>query len=128
MKYLLDTHVMLWFLEDSPELSPKARRILKNPEHELFWSVASYWELTVKFSLGRLELDKEWSALFEREKKANRIQDLPLCQKHCEPHLTLPWHHKDLFDRLLIGQAMVENMILITKDPYIKKYKVRTVW
>jgi len=69
MKYLLDTHVMLWFLEDSPELSTKSRRILKNAEHELFWSVVSYWELTVKFLLGRLELDKEWPALLEREKK-----------------------------------------------------------
>jgi len=59
MKYLLDTHVMLWFLEDSPELSTKSRRILKNAENELFWSVASYWELMVKFSLGSLELDKE---------------------------------------------------------------------
>ncbi|MCH7614126.1 MAG: type II toxin-antitoxin system VapC family toxin [Nitrospinae bacterium] len=128
MKYLLDTHVMLWFLEDSPELSTKSRRILKNAEHELFWSVVSYWELSVKFSLGRLELDKEWPALLEREKKVNRIQDLPLYQKHCEPHLNLPWHHKDPFDRLLICQAMVENMILMTKDRHIKKYKVKTVW
>ncbi len=128
MKYLLDTHVMLWFLEDSPELSTKSRRILKNAEHELFWSVVSYWELTVKFLLGRLELDKEWPALLEREKKVNRIQDLPLYQKHCEPHLKLPWHHKDPFDRLLICQAMVENMILMTKDRHIKKYKVKTVW
>ena len=128
MKYILDTHVMLWFLEDSPELSTKSRRILKNAEHELFWSVVSYWELSVKFSLGRLELDKEWPALLEREKKVNRIQDLPLYQKHCEPHLKLPWHHKDPFDRLLICQAMVENMILMTKDRHIKKYKFKTVW
>jgi len=61
-------------------------------------------------------------------KKVNRIQDLPLYQKHCDPHLNLPWHHKDPFDRLLICQAMVENMILMTKDRHIKKYKVRTVW
>lgn len=70
MRYLLDTHVMLWFLEDSPELSKTSRRILKHAENELFLSVASYWEITVKFSLGRLELEKGWSALLAQGKKS----------------------------------------------------------
>ncbi len=128
MRCLLDTHVMLWFLEDSDELSGKARQIIRNGDNELFWSSASFWEITVKASLGKIELGKGWQAQLEREKKVNRIQDLPIYQKHCEPHLKLPWHHKDPFDRLLICQAIVENLILITGDKYIQKYKVKTVW
>jgi PIN domain nuclease of toxin-antitoxin system len=128
MKYLFDTHVMLWFLEDSDELSKKARQILKNGENELYWSAVSYWEITVKLSLGKLKLDKGWQAILEREKKVNRILDLPVYQKHCEPHVHLPWHHKDPFDRLLICQALSENLIILTKDATIRKYKVKTAW
>ena len=128
MKYLFDTHVMLWFLEDSDELSKKARQILKNGENELYWSAVSYWEITVKLSLGKLKLDKGWQAILEREKKVNRILDLPVYQKHCEPHVHLPWHHKDPFDRLLICQALSEKLIILTKDATIRKYKVKTAW
>jgi len=128
MRCLLDTHVMLWFLEDSDDLSRKARQIIRNGDNELFWSSASFWEITVKASLGKIELGKGWQAQLEREKKVNRIQDLPIYQKHCGPHLKLPWHHKDPFDRLLICQAIVENLTLITGDKYIRKYKVKTVW
>jgi len=128
MKYLFDTHVMLWFLEDSDELSKKARQILKNGENVLYWSAVSYWEITVKLSLGKLKLDKGWQAILEREKKVNRILDLPVYQKHCEPHVHLPWHHKDPFDRLLICQALSENLIILTKNTTIRKYKVKTAW
>lgn len=128
MKYLFDTHVMLWFLEDSPELSKKARSILKNAEHELYWSAASYWEITVKLSLGKLQLQKGWQGVLEREKKVNRILDLPIYEQHCERHLTLPWHHRDPFDRLLICQALAENIILLTRDETIRQYAVKTAW
>ena len=128
MKYLFDTHVMLWFLEDSDELSKKAKSILKNGENELYWSAASYWEISVKISLGKLALEKEWKVLLEQEKKFNRIIDLPVYQRHCEPHVKLPWFHRDPFDRLLICQALSENLTILTKDTMIKKYKVKTIW
>ncbi|MDH5428612.1 MAG: type II toxin-antitoxin system VapC family toxin [Nitrospirota bacterium] len=128
MKYLFDTHVMLWFLEDADELSKKARQILQNGENELFWSAASFWELTVKISLGKLKLQKGWQAFLEQEKKVNRILDLPIHERHCEPHLTLPWIHRDPFDRLLICQAISEKFTLLTKDEIIRQYPVKTVW
>lgn len=128
MKYLFDTHVMLWFLEDSDELSQRAKQILKNGEHELFWSAASYWELTVKLSLGKLKLQKGWQGLLEQEKKINRIVDLPIYERHCAPHVTLPWIHRDPFDRLLICQAIAEKLILLTKDQTIRQYPVKTAW
>jgi len=68
VKYLFDTDVMLWFLEDSDELSKKARQILKNGENVLYWSAASYWELTVRLSLGKLQLRKGWQAFLEHKK------------------------------------------------------------
>ncbi len=128
MKYLFDTHVMLWFLEDADALSKKARKILTNGESELFWSAASYWELTVKLSLGKLKLQKGWQGLLEKEKKVNRILDLPIQERHCAPHLTLPWIHRDPFDRLLICQAISEKLILLTKDETIRQYPVKTAW
>ena len=128
MKYLFDTQVMLWFLEDADALSKKARQILTNGENELFWSAASYWELTVKLSLGKLKLQKGWQAFLEQEKKVNRILDLPIQERHCKPHLTLPWIHRDPFDRLLICQAISEKLILLTKDETIRQYPVKTAW
>ena len=93
MTYLLDTHVLLWFLEVLPELSKKARTILKHPEHELFWSAASYWEWTVKLALGKRQRQKGWQGILERDKNANRMLDLPISERHCERHLTCPEHH-----------------------------------
>ncbi len=128
MKYLFDTHVMLWFLEDADELSNKARQILKNGEHELFWSAASFWELTVKISLGKLKLQKEWQVFLEQEKRSNRILDLPIYERHCALHLTLPWIHRDPFDRILVCQAISEKLTLLTKDETIRQYPVKTAW
>jgi PIN domain nuclease of toxin-antitoxin system len=119
---------MLWFLQDSNELSKKSRKLLIDSKNELFWSSASFWEITVKVSLRKLELEKDWQEQLEREKKTNRIQNLPIYQRHCEHHLNLPWHHRDPFDRLLICQAISEDLILITRDKNIQKYKLRTVW
>ena len=91
-------------------------------------SFLEYWEITVKLSLGKLKLDDGWQTILERGKKVNRILDLPVYQKHCEPHVHLPWHHKDPFDRFLICQALSENLIILTKKATIRKYKVKTAW
>lgn len=128
MKYLFDTDVMFWFLEDSDELGKKTRQILKNGENVLYWSAASYWELTVKLSLGKLQLRKGWQAFLEHEKNVNRILDLPIYERHCAPHVTLPWIHRDPFDRLLICQAISEKLILLTKDETLHQYPVKTAW
>jgi PIN domain nuclease of toxin-antitoxin system len=128
MNYLLDTHVMLWFLEDSAQLSPKARKIIENGENLIYWSAASFWEITVKVSLGKIQLQDNWIEALELEKKVNRIIDLPMKEAHCIPHLKLPWIHKDPFDRILICQALAEKLIILTKDAHIQRYKVKTIW
>ena len=128
MTYLLDTHVFLWMLTDPKQLGKKAHKIIENGDNQLLWSAASFWELTVKVSLGKLELQNNWIAILEQEKKRLRVRDLPLLWQHCQHQLKLPWHHRDPFDRLLICQALAEDATLISKDPYIQKYSVKTVW
>lgn len=128
MKYLIDTHVLLWYMADPDGLSQRALATMLDAESELYWSAVSLWEITVKISLGKLEMAADWERQIEDEKKANRVRDLPLFAGHCPPNLTLPWIHRDPFDRLLISQAIVEGLCLITKDRNIRKYPVRTLW
>ena len=128
MNYLLDTHVMLWLLTDPDELGITSRSIIEGGENVLYWSAASFWELTVKLSLNKLELSSDWIDQLEKEKKLNRIQDLPVHWHHCRQNERLPWHHRDPFDRLLICQALIENLTLISKDRKFREYSVPVVW
>ena len=128
MTYLLDTHVLLWMLTDPDQLGKKARKAISQGKNQLLWSAASFWEITVKVSLGKLTLQKEWITTLEREKKRLRIRDLPIHWQHCQNHLSLPWHHRDPFDRLLICQAMGEKATLITRDKNIQRYQIKTLW
>ena len=128
MTYLLDTHVLLWLLTDPDQLGKKAREVIENSENQLLWSAASFWEITVKISLGKLTLEPDWVTTLELEKKRLRIRDLPILWQHCQAQLKLPWHHRDPFDRLLICQALSEQATLITRDQSIRRYKVKTLW
>lgn len=128
MKFLLDTHVMIWLLNDPKALGSKSRKIIEDGENVLYWSAVSFWELTVKLSLKKLELSSDWVEQLEREKKLNRIQDLPVLWHHCRHHENLAWHHRDPFDRLLICQAMTEDLILISKDRKFREYSIPVVW
>ncbi|MDA7645008.1 type II toxin-antitoxin system VapC family toxin [bacterium] len=128
MTYLLDTHVILWMIEDPDQLGKRARIAIENGENQLLWSAVSFWELTVKISLGKLKLQSDWIPVLDQEKKSNRIKDLPIEWRHCQHQLALPWHHRDPFDRILVCQAIEEKATLITKDRNIKRYPVKTIW
>ncbi|GHU69627.1 twitching motility protein PilT [Clostridia bacterium] len=127
MKYLLDTHVLLWWLENSPKLSKRAVEVLVNPEEELYYSVASTWEITLKHSMGKLRIEGGVSSLL-----------LALCEKdvkrlgvetwHLECLDTLPFIHRDPFDRMLIATANAEGMTLVTADENIRRYNVEWLW
>lgn len=127
MKLLLDTHVFLWMIFDG-NLSPTARQAVINPDNDLFLSAASYWEICIKVSLGKLQLTQQWPQAFEDEIKANQILWLPIERTHCNELLNLPHIHGDPFDRLLIAQAQSENMTLVTADPSIRSYRVASIW
>lgn len=127
MRLLLDTHVFLWMMAGE-NLSPTARQVILDPENDLYLSAASYWEICIKLSLGKLQLAAEWAQVFEQEMKVNRIVWLPVERTHCRGLLALPHLHGDPFDRLLIAQARVENMTVVTADLSFHQYDIAAIW
>ncbi len=128
MRYLLDTHTLLWFLFEPTKLSNKAAKILTNEEHEILVSIVSYWEITLKCSLKKLELPEGWQSLLQNEIKSNSIEWLQVQAGHCDYLVDLEWIHRDPFDRMLISQVICENASLISKDSEIHKYPIPVVW
>lgn len=128
MKVLLDTHTFLWSISKPEELSNFAGVTFLDEENELYLSAASYWEICIKKSLGKISLGHNWIKLFDQEILANKIRWLPISKSHCQVMIDLPFIHKDPFDRLLIAQAKYENMLLLTKDKNIQKYTIKTAW
>ena len=124
--YLLDTHALLWFLDDDAKL-PVATKELIGTSPDVYVSIASFWKVAIKSSIGKLKLNDSITRIMElcSEKK---ITVLPIKAAHLERLRTLPFIHKDPFDRLLICQAQAEDMTLITVDENIPKYDVRTKW
>jgi len=128
VKLLLDTHVLLWILQDDPSLSQGARIAYSNPGNELHFSVASYWELCIKLSLGKLRLADGWSSAIERELVQNEVHWLPIQPRHIEAVVDLPWHHRDPFDRLLVAQCRTEGLAFLSADAQIAKYDLEVIW
>lgn len=124
--YLLDTHALLWYLRNSPELSKKALKII-NTEDEIFVSVASLWEIAIKNSIGKLDLE---FSIEEIENLCNEkdIMILQINGKHLDKIKLLPKIHSDPFDRLIIAQAQTEELTILTTDSKIPKYPVKTQW
>ncbi|MBR0033018.1 MAG: type II toxin-antitoxin system VapC family toxin [Treponema sp.] len=124
--YLLDTHALLWYLRDSPELSKKALKIIST-EDEIFVSVASLWEIAIKNSIGKLDLE---FSIEEIENLCNE-KDITILQingKQLDKIKLLPKIHSDPFDRLIIAQAQTEELTILTTDSKIPKYPVKTLW
>ena len=131
MRYLLDTHVFLWALAKPENLSKTANALIENPENILFLSSASIWEISIKQTIGKLKiLDKSLDLKIFVEKAIEDLNllKLPIQFEHIYTLHNIPYHHKDPFDRILIAQSMAENLIVITDDKMIKKYKVKTIW
>jgi PIN domain nuclease of toxin-antitoxin system len=122
MRLLLDTHVLLWWLADDPALAKQARRLIAN-EPEVFASAASAasaWEIAIKRTLGKLEAPEDLPAALD----AGGIARLPIEFEHAAVAGTLPHHHDDPFDRMLVAQAQCEGLTLLTSDPRISSYAV----
>lgn len=121
MRLLLDTHVLLWWLLESPKLSPEALAILADPENDVLVSAVTHAEISVKRSLGKLESPWIPDALLSD----NGFDALPFTADHGRRMLDLPFHHRDPFDRMLVAQAAVENLPLMTADVHIRAYDIR---
>ena len=128
MRLLLDTCSFLWLASDAPELSANARKLIADPTNDVFLSAASIWEIAIKYSRNRLGLDEPPVTLIPKERDAHRIADLPIDDEAALYTGLLPWHHGDPFDRMLVAQAIVHSLILLSPDPLIRQYPVRTIW
>jgi PIN domain nuclease of toxin-antitoxin system len=124
MKYLLDTHMVLWIAEDSPRISEAVRSRLTDKTSEKYVSVASAWEVALKLGTGKLQVEGGLQKYFEIIDDYG-FATLALEREYLQQMLKLPEHHKDPFDRLLVATAITENMVLVTADQNIQKYNVR---
>jgi PIN domain nuclease of toxin-antitoxin system len=125
---IVDTHVFLWWAEDSPRLSRKARAMLGDGSRHLLWSVASTWELSIKVGLGRLRLPEPVLDYVMSRMAHHGIDSLAVEHAHAARVAELPRRHGDPFDRLLIAQALVERVPILTADPRFKDYDIDVVW
>lgn len=128
MRALLDTHTFLWWITDDPQLSPRVREIISDGANELFLSAASGWEMAIKAKLGRLHLPDNLESFIFEQLAINAIESLPVQMSHALHVYMLPDHHRDPFDRLLIAQAQLEDLPILTIDPQIAQYTVKTIW
>jgi PIN domain nuclease of toxin-antitoxin system len=128
MRYLLDTHVLLWFDGAPDKLSQPVLNILLDEGNELYLSHASIWEMQIKAQLGKLTLETALKTLIDLQQQINGLQLLSVESKHIYALNQLPFHHRDPFDRMLISQAMTEKMILLSVDEKIQLYKDNIQW
>jgi len=128
VKALLDTHAFLWWITDDRRLSQVARDVIGEGENELYLSAASGWEIAIKAGIGRLRLDRPMEEEIPAQLEANGILVLPVQLAHALRVSALPGIHKDPFDRLLVAQAQVEQLPIVTADPVVAQYPVETLW
>ncbi len=128
MNLLLDTCTFLWIATDDPALSPVARELFTDPNNDVFLSAVSAWEITVKHHLGRLPLPDPPQRFVPAMRTGHGIAALPLGEEACLLAGTLPPVHRDPFDRMLVCQALVLGLTILTPDPTIARYPVRTAW
>lgn len=128
MRLLLDTHTFIWFTFNAPELPPATRKLLENGANELFFSDVSVWEMSIKVSIGKLHFSTNVTDLVSQQMKKDDLQRLPIEYPHLSLIEILPLHHKDPFDRLLIAQAQVENLSIISIDAAFDRYNITRLW
>ena len=126
--YLLDTHSFLWFINADEALSSAARQFIEDTNNTLYLSVASLWEMAIKVSLGKLNLPSPFAEILEHQLRENGIGLLQITPAHTGLVATLPFHHRDPFDRLIIAQSLVEVFSVIGKDEIFDKYGVQRHW
>ncbi|HEY7062377.1 MAG TPA: type II toxin-antitoxin system VapC family toxin [Chloroflexota bacterium] len=124
MKLLLDTNALLWWLADSERLGPAARRSIADPTNAIYVSAASAWEIAIKIGLGKLNVPANATTWLPAALAANRFTSLPIEVEHALAVEQLPPHHKDPFDRLLIAQARIEGLTILTGDHNLEQYEV----
>ncbi len=128
MKLLLDTHAVLWFWWDDARLAEHARRLIADASNEKLVSLATPWEVAIKVSLGKLDVGEPFTGFFPTFMSRSSFEWLPMRQQHFDQVVTLPFHHRDPFDRMLVSQALCEDISLVSRERVFDAYGVRRVW
>ncbi len=128
MRLLLDTHTFLWFINGDPRLSNNAKKLIENVSNERLISIACLWEISIKVSIGKLNLNLSFKQLFEDHIHGNAIKLLHITPEHLDVLSKLFFHHKDPFDRLIISQGKSENIPILSKDNVFDEYKIKRIW
>ena len=128
MRLLLDTHAFLWFVINDPSLTATARALIADPTNEIFVSPASYWEVAINVSVGKYPLNVPFEKFFAEGVDGNDFLILPIEIRHAAVLASLPMHHKDPFDRMIVSQAMAEEMPVVSADQAFDLYGVTRLW
>lgn len=128
MRILLDTHAFLWGIGDPAQLSTDAKRIISDRNNQIFLSVASGWEIAIKASIGKLSVPANLESFMLEQIRRVGIEILSIQMSHALRVYKLPNHHQDPFDRMLVAQSQLENLPIVTNDPQIARYSVKTIW
>jgi len=128
MRLLLDTHSFLWFITDDPKLSGRARESIEDPGNAILLSMASMWEMAIKASLGRLQLARPFGVLMPDQLQQNMIELMPIELHHVVQVASLPFHHRDPFDRLIVAQALIERIPIVGVDGDFDAYGIQRIW
>jgi PIN domain nuclease of toxin-antitoxin system len=128
MKALLDTNSFLWFISGSNRLSVNALKFITDSNNQLVFSSAGLWEIAIKVSIGKLELLMPYNKLIPQQLEENDITVMPIELSHLTKIIELPFYHRDPFDRLIIAQALTEDLPIISSDTIFSQYAVRLIW
>jgi PIN domain nuclease of toxin-antitoxin system len=129
VRFLLDTHTFLWFINGDTKLSPYARQQIENAENTRLLSTASLWEMAIKVSTGKLKLGMSFTELYTIHIQGNAIEILEMTSEHLDILKTLPFHHKDPFDRMIISQGIAENIPILSHDELFDNYEnAERIW
>jgi len=128
MKILLDTHTFIWYITDSPQLSQNAKQLIENENTEKLLSLASVWEMGIKHSIGKLNFSRPFMEFIKEQLVITNIGLLGIDFEHIEVITTLPLHHRDPFDRIIIAQAILEGIPVIGADGMFDAYGITRFW
>ena len=128
MKLLLDSHTLIWAADDPAKLTALAQALLQDPSHDRLVSAASLWEIAIKFSLGRLPLSLPYRQWMDKAIADLGLILLPITLDHAERQASLPWHHRDPFDRLIVAQTQFEGLPVVSADAKLDIYGITRIW
>ena len=128
MKLLLDSHTLIWAADDPAKLTALAQALLQDPSHDRLVSAESLWEIAIKFSLGRLPLSLPYRQWMDKAIADLGLILLPITLDHAERQASLPWHHRDPFDRLIVAQTQFEGLPVVSADAKLDIYGITRIW